>query len=248
MPNEGPADRRLVALVDLRNELFDRIEAWLDCNCLVPALRAQAALDRVLFELDRAIDSYANGSSNLGLCEVRASAAHLLTLPITADDGPVNGTSHLLWPAGVPDWVGAIRADARLPGLITTLTQLLRPTAGAARLPLWNPADVQRYDHAFAGNLEIDGDGAPRPRFAQVLHDELANGLDADRQWLNVVRQLATQGVHIDDVLLGGQGIEAWQQAALATVQAVSGVPAATVLPPAQVPPHFEVSLQRLAI
>jgi hypothetical protein len=142
----------------------------------------------------------------------------------------------------------ALRAHPRLRELIGSLTHLLRPTAGAARLPLWNPADVQRYDNAFVGNQEIDGDGAPRPRFAQVLHDELANGLDADRQWLNVLRQLATQGLHIDDVVLGTQGTDAWQQAALATVQLVSGVPATTQLAPAQVPPHFEVSLQRLAV
>jgi hypothetical protein len=258
LPNEGPADRRLGALADLRNNLADRIEGWLNCNCEPEDLAAQAALDRVLFELDRAIDSYANGSSELGLCEVRASATHLLTLPITTDLDPTAGlpAAVQLWPANVtpgapagpPPWVLAVRNDDTLPDLLDELTQLLRPLAGAAALPLWNPIQVARYDAAYRGNLEIEADGAPRARFAQVLHDEIANSLDTDRHWLNVVRQLATQSRHIDAVLLGQGSLLAWQQTALVTVASVSGVAANPALPPAQVPPHFEFSLQRLAV
>lgn len=250
MPNEGPADQRLIALADLRGPFAEQVEAWLGCQCDLDRIVAQAALDRVLFDLDRAIDYYANGSGELGLCELRASAMHLLTQALLDDTTDVNGPRNL-WRAGAaPGWVAPFRVlpppDNRLRDALVRITQLVRPVG--APPPHWAAGITAVYDNAFDNNLAIVGEGAPRPRVGQLLHDELAAGLDAEDGWLPVIRQLATQGELIDPVLVNDTtSIREWQRGALAAVQAISGVAADTALPEVEVPQHFEVSLEQLA-
>lgn len=250
--DEQPADRRLQALTLLRSSLAVRIEGWQACRCDLQTLQVQAALDRVLFDLDRAIDAYANGSYELGLSEVRASAAHLLTLSLLADQWQVGTSVGNFWIGlpQLPDWVGRLRNGPEADGLrqdLGTLTRLLRPTRNATDGHHWSAAHVDRYDEAFDNNLVIEGDNAPPLFFGQILHDEVANGLDADLQWRPIVLQLATRGEFVEEVLGAGRGLVAWQEQVLQVIQTVSGVPASVVLPAAQVPQHFEISLQRLA-
>lgn len=251
LPNEAQADRRLVALASLRGRLAEQVEAWLGCQCDTWRLTAQAALDLVLFQLDRAIDHYAAGSAELGLCEVRASATHLLTQALLDDTTRVGTTDHPFWPQGttMPSWITALRtaltSGHALRQALRSMTELLRPVAGSTPHP-WDATSVARYDAAFVNNQAIDGDGAPRPHFAQVLHDEIASGLDGDGQWEPVLRQMTTQGDAIDTIL-GDDGIAAWQRAGQQVIRAVSGVNPQAALPQGPVPPHFEVSLQRLA-
>ncbi len=242
-----PAEARLLQLTQARTALATRIEAWQACRCDVDTLRQQAALDRVLFEVDSAIDAYADGSTELGLCEVRASSSHVLVRALTDDSLTVQGVNHLIWVAPTPLWVAQLRlADPPLMFALRTVTDLLRPAAGGGA-PLWSAGYTAAYELAFDDNLAIDGEGAPQPRFGQVLHDEIANNLDMDQGWLPVIRQLATESVHIPSVLGANDGIVHWQRRALDTIERVSGVPAAITLPSIEVPQHFEVSLQQLA-
>lgn len=241
-----PADQRLLGLVTVRRGLADVVEAWLACSCATERLQAQAALDRVLFELDRAIDAYANGSVEIGLCELRASALHTLLLPLTEAQSAVKGKVFDFWsppPAGAvtPDWVAAIRADAGLREGLRQLTHLLRPTAGNG---LWEAGDADRYDDLFVNNKPVQDDGGPEIRVAQVLHDEVANAIDLDRQSEPVLRQLALRGGQLGAVL--NQTLMPWQQEALDFIEAISGVKASTPQQLVEVPPHFEVSLHKL--
>lgn len=244
LSDEQPADRRLLALAGLRGALASLVESWLGYACSDDALIAQAALDRVLFDVDRAIDHYANGSSELGLCEIRASAAHMLTLALEQDIWAVNAKTGALWKGATPGWVTSLRGRADLVTRLSDITAHLRPLPGNAP---WDAGMIARYDQAFDDNLAIEGDGAPRPCFGQVLHDELANSLDADRQWLPVIQQLATHGNAIQLVLGNGQGIVKWQEDTLSAIDAISDITSGTGLPVAKVPEHFEISLDRLA-
>ncbi len=248
MPNEGPADQRLIALADLRGPFAEQVEAWLGCQCDLDRIVAQAALDRVLFDLDRAIDYYANGSGELGLCELRASAMHLLTQALGQDQTELNvpAEDFDLWRGGAaPAWAQLIRNAALAPRILA-ITRLVRPLG--APPPHWANGMTAVYDNAFDNNLAIEGEGAPRPRVGQLLHDELAAGLDAEDGWLPVIRQLATQGELIDPVLVNdATSIREWQRGALAAVQEISDVAADTALPEVEVPQHFEVSLEQLA-
>lgn len=242
LADERLADRRLSALVTLRSTFAVRVEAFMGCRCEERVVQAQAALDRVLFGLDRAIDDYANGTLELGLCEVRASALHTLTLPLTRNDTEVAGQAYGFWGGAVPAWVGEIRADAPLVAQINDLTALLRPVDPAT---LWVAGDLGRYDAAFDDNQEIDTEGAPAPRFGQLLHDEIASAVEHDTQAEPVLRQMATRGDQIDAVL--GAALRPWHELALGFIEQVSDVPANADLAAMLVPPHFEVSLQRIA-
>jgi hypothetical protein len=248
LPNEEPADRRLVALTAMRGPFAELVDAWTGCACDRDRLISQAALDRVLFDLDRAIDFYANGSGELGLCELRASAMHLLTMALTADSTvvPANANSAALWTKNpLPLWVGLIRKDPVNQRLLS-ITQLVRPLNSAAATD-WALGMADRYDRAFDGNLAVDGEGAPQPRLGQILHDEIASGLDAEQGWLPVVRQLATQSDLINPVFAEGEGITLWQRGVLAAIKVISDVDDNTAMPAAEVPDHFEISLAKMA-
>lgn len=254
--DETPADRRLVALTQLRPAFADQVESWMPCCGDLPALQAQAALDRVLFDMDRAIDAYATGSAEIGLCEVRASAMHLLTQSLVENAVRVNGVQRDTWPgrpgrpAGPPGWVTALRQrmDGKpLRNYLVSISGLVRPVAGGAGMGLWRETTLVLYDRAFDDNLAIAGEDAPQPRFAQLLHDEIANGLDADDQWVTVLRQMATDAGALQGVIDGNTGLIDWQDSALAFIHTVSGVAPHAALPNAAMPPHFEVSLERMA-
>lgn len=259
LADEQPADRRLMALTRLRPVLADQVDAWMDCVCERRFLQVQAALDRLLFELDRAIDAYATGSAELGLCEGRAAALHLLIgtlLNISETVGPATvGT----WGTGSPPaWVMALRNPSTAdPSLRPTHAQSLRDTLQAVsalvRPPAqggdWRLSSRHDFDDCWARNAQIPGDGAPAPRLAQLLHDEIVDGRDAETQTLAVVQQMALDGSAVGDVLEAGGSLTVWHDAAAALIAAVAGSAAVTVgnRPDTPVPAHFELSLQRLA-
>jgi hypothetical protein len=141
--------------------------------------------------------------------------------------------------------VGLIRKDPVNQRLLS-ITQLVRPLNSAAATD-WALGMADRYDRAFDGNLAVDGEGAPQPRLGQILHDEIASGLDAEQGWLPVVRQLATQSDLINPVFAEGEGITLWQRGVLAAIKVISDVDDNTAMPAAEVPDHFEISLAKMA-
>jgi hypothetical protein len=72
------AERRLTQLVLLRSEFAEKLDCLLDCGCEHQTVRAQIALDRVLYTIDRSIDLYAQGTTEFGAPEQRASAYYYL--------------------------------------------------------------------------------------------------------------------------------------------------------------------------
>jgi hypothetical protein len=74
----GPdeATRRLLALVQVRGVLAERLDCYLGCDCSPSRVRCQILLDKVLYDLDRAIDLYALGTDpeGEGEPEIRAAA------------------------------------------------------------------------------------------------------------------------------------------------------------------------------
>jgi hypothetical protein len=68
------ADRRLVQLVNNRGTIAGQLDCLTRCACDTPTVLGQIVGDRVLYDLDRAIDLYSVGEDDLGMPEVRASA------------------------------------------------------------------------------------------------------------------------------------------------------------------------------
>jgi hypothetical protein len=74
MQNMDDSDRILLDLIILRGQLADQLDCYLRCDCSVGAVNCQVVLDKILYDLDRAIDLYAMGKVRLGQPELRALA------------------------------------------------------------------------------------------------------------------------------------------------------------------------------
>ena len=69
-----PADQRIFQLTIIRTLLATELDNYLGCECDEPAVILQVLFDKVLFDLDRAIDLYAVGHEDFGIPEKRATA------------------------------------------------------------------------------------------------------------------------------------------------------------------------------
>lgn len=68
------ADRRLVDMITRRGQVADRLDCIADGACCQPAAKTwMVLLDKVLYDIDRAIDLYALGAINFGQTERRAA-------------------------------------------------------------------------------------------------------------------------------------------------------------------------------
>jgi hypothetical protein len=79
------ADRRLLNLTIQRSQLAERLDCFLRCNCTDETVRCQIILDKILYDVDRAIDLYALGNDNFGEPE-RRSAAYGFLIEVFLDE------------------------------------------------------------------------------------------------------------------------------------------------------------------
>jgi hypothetical protein len=71
---EASPEDRLVRLAFLRNSLAELLDCWLQCGCSSERILCQLVLDKILYDLDRAIDLYALGTTENPEPEERAVA------------------------------------------------------------------------------------------------------------------------------------------------------------------------------
>jgi hypothetical protein len=69
---------RLIELLLERGRLANELDCYLGCNCSTEQVRCQIMLDKILYDLDRAIDLYALGSTNTREPEQRSAAYGVL--------------------------------------------------------------------------------------------------------------------------------------------------------------------------
>jgi hypothetical protein len=243
------AERRLVDLVNRRGTLVRELDCLTDCNCDDDTTQAQIVLDKVLYDLDRAIDYYCVGDADLGLPETRASAlSHMLDFLIPpALPGP--------WTAPIPGYLGGGGPPhvnlvvGPLLAQLQRIRELLRPTGGAGD---WDVGAVAFYDTSLATNNPFPG--GITARFAQVIHDELFHQRENDQQWRPVVAQMTAGCMQIDDIF-GGMGcLRQIVEQPLLRLQVDTGaapggpVIALPVAAPTALPRHFEDSLEVIAL
>jgi hypothetical protein len=117
--------QRLQILTTQRGVLAQMLDCWLGCDCCGDDVICQALLDKLLYDLDRAIDLYALGSSadGAGEPEVRAAAYGVLmqtyrTGTLFINDRRIDCRSReCLVPSGSLDGVLAAIAGVLLAGL-----------------------------------------------------------------------------------------------------------------------------------
>ncbi len=198
------AERRLIELVNRRGTLAREIDCLTQCACDDNTVRSQIVLDKVLYDVDRAIDYYCVGDADLGLPEVRASAfSHLIdaVLPNTINYPPPNiGVAPPIYPwnpstgggpLARPAFLGPIVDLGTIAEELDAIRSLLRPSpVGDYPQATWWTATELEYATNLVSNLAWLG-GAPTPlRFATILHDELCLQRQTDLEWRTVIEQM----------------------------------------------------------
>jgi hypothetical protein len=68
------ADHRLLRLIIERGRLAEQLDCFMQCGCTSESVICQVILDKILYDVDRAIDLYAVGKDDFGQPERRAAA------------------------------------------------------------------------------------------------------------------------------------------------------------------------------
>jgi hypothetical protein len=226
---EAAADRRIVNLTVARGRLASQIDCLARCAC--DDISCQVMLDKILYDIDRAIDMYAVGNIDLGLPEIRA-AAYSYVIEAFLGLQTVTGEPFC------PDLPAS---------LVTTLSQLiseLRPLSDAEAD--WETT-FTRFEQRRTGNEIVAGSTF---NFTDVLHQELCLQLQSERRWEALADQMSANCVPMS-TLFGEQGaLIVMLENAMELV--IDGIAAGIVntdcgLDGPDIPAHFETSLDTIA-
>lgn len=242
------AERRLIELVNRRGTLARELDCLTACACDEDLVMAQVVLDKVLYDVDRAIDYYCVGEADLGLPEVRAAAfGHLI-------DALLPASWPWLWTDanGVLNNIpapGFLAATQGVQAELTAIRNLLRPSANG----LWDTAPAVYDNYLFNNHAWLGGSPTPL-RFGQVLHDELCLQRQTDLEWRTVVEQMTTGCGSVErvfnDALPDGQPgcLPRVLDRALDDIQVRSNhqVNFACAVNDPPMPPHFEETLEEI--
>lgn len=268
-----PAERRLIELVNRRGTLARELDCLTQCACDDDTVRSQIALDKILYDLDRAIDYYCVGDADLGVPEVRAAAySHLIdtVLPATPNYRvPQIGAAPAIWPwppsvgGGALNRPGFLAPVADLGAIaeeLDAIRSLLRPRPdGDYPEATWWANTEAIYGANLIGNLDWLG-GTPAPqRFAQVLHDELCLQRQTDLEWRAVIEQMTSGclGINLifNDVqpsnasgclpIVSDRALDYFTIATAGLVVDLR-VPFSCVVAEPPLPPNFEESLENI--
>ncbi|HEY0649544.1 hypothetical protein [Phenylobacterium sp.] len=222
----GPdeATRRLLRLVQLRGTLAEEIDCFLECNC--DDVECQLMLDKVLYDVDRAVDLYCLGSNTQGEGdpERRAAAFGAVTVALLAQPVDVNC---LLDDAG--------NVEPRLASLYDALNEFAAEVQWPFAIPALPP---------FPTEAEI----AERLRIGTLIHSEICLQRASESRWARLVETLAPACRR--DLLSDARNpVRALLQDALDLIDNEMDVDPAITCPAFEVtiPPNLETSLNTIA-
>jgi hypothetical protein len=230
---EAAADRRIVNLTIARGRLASQIDCLARCAC--DDISCQVMLDKILYDVDRAIDLYAVGSSDLGLPEIRAASySYLIEAFLNLEvQGAPAGTMYC------PDLPASLQ---------TTLTQIvgeLRPLTDTEAD--WETTRT-RFETRRTTNEAIAGSTF---NFTDLLHQELCLQLQSERRWEALADQMSANCIPMS-TLFGEEGalvvmLENAMDDVVLNLAANTTVNTDCGLDGPDIPAHFETSLDTIA-
>lgn len=233
---EAAADRRIVNLTVARGRLASQVDCLARCAC--DDISCQVMLDKILYDIDRAIDMYAVGSIDLGLPEIRAASYSYLIdafLSLESEEiDPQTGQNLPFCPT----------LPANLVTTLTTLVGELRPLGDADAD--WDTT-LTRFEQRRIDNEAVAGSTF---NFTDMLHQELCLQLQSERRWEALADQMSANCVPMS-TLFGEEGAlvvileNAMQLVIDGTAPGIVNTDCDTDGP--DIPAHFETSLDTIA-
>lgn len=233
---EAAADRRIVNLTVARGRLASQIDCLARCAC--DDISCQVMLDKILYDVDRAIDLYAVGSTDLGLPEIRSAAySYLIEAFLSLESNEIDPQTQQNLPY--------------CPNLPTALTTTLETIVGELRPRSDTDANWDttrtRFEQRRTTNEPVTGSTF---RFTDILHQELCLQLQSERRWEALADQMSSNCTPMS-TLFGEEGaLVVMLENAMALV--VDGIAAGIVdtdcgFDGPDIPAHFETSLDTIA-
>ena len=177
-----PADRRLSQLVLRRGILAGQLDCFLGCDCSGPTVLCQIVLDKILYDVDRAIDLYALGSQELGQPEIRAAAYSYVI-----DSATIIGCPPPSLTSPIPGTLSIIRDNLRPPTTPTLADDWVGdPSSG--------PGSTGEFYGPPLGN------STPVRRVRDLMVQELGIQKTAEARWQNLVETMAPNCIEITQV------------------------------------------------
>jgi hypothetical protein len=211
------ADRRLLQLVINRGTIAGQLDCLTRCACDDTTVKAQIVGDKLLYDIDRAIDLYCMGDADLGLPEVRASAYSYVIDAASPYAGAFGSQLSLLFGATVA---------------------LLRPPEPANLVsPLWE-LSLDEYN--------VLRKATSGPWNAAILAQEICLQQVADQDLRRIVEQMTTNCLSLSTVFNSVLGALSGQAAANAVAgsQVSADCTLATPIIPANLEDSFDTTFR----
>ncbi|KVQ03921.1 hypothetical protein WJ95_23235 [Burkholderia ubonensis] len=192
------ADNRLIELVNRRGQFASTIDCLTRCMCSDDVVKAQMVLDKILFDIDRAIDLYAIGEKDFGDPELRAAACGLLIYAARNPGSWAKSPTALTYLGSFDENARHAKQTLLVDQQLDDLQALLIPQGGGADR-------FSAYWELGSGNWWNDtGTVLSVPTGARArLRHELALQVQTDENWRPIVEQMASGCVPISQVFGG---------------------------------------------
>ncbi|MBD2034847.1 hypothetical protein H6F76_07340 [Leptolyngbya sp. FACHB-321] len=200
----------LVQLVILRGSLASQLDRLAQTSNEPSTLKGQIILDKVLYDVDRAIDLYAVGTKDSFDQPERRAVAYsyvidaFLNPPNLNQDPPPNDGFDELRELRLTVGFGLEEQRNERRTLFTTLRDVLREIRNLLFLPI-NPGFIEGFNTELRGLGELDTT-RNNALLQQLIRQELFVQQDVEASWENLVQTMASDYVSYTE-LFGADGI-----------------------------------------
>ncbi|CCI20274.1 conserved hypothetical protein [Microcystis aeruginosa PCC 9807] len=176
--NEETTENQLVELAFQRNLLAELLDCWLQCGCTSERLKCQIIFDKILYDVDRAIDFYALGTAENREPEYRSLAySYLIDVVINP---VINGSS--------PSDITCLSSEStdnlviRIRRTLTNIRNLLYVTVSSSVLGAGQFPDTDTSLNPIPNTSK---------NIRKLVEQELRIQGDMESHWLDLVQTMA---------------------------------------------------------
>ncbi|MDJ0702684.1 MAG: hypothetical protein QNJ46_05335 [Leptolyngbyaceae cyanobacterium MO_188.B28] len=173
--NERSAEMRLVDLAIERNRLAELLDCFARCGCTPETVKCQIILDKILYDIDRAIDLYALGTAENDEPEFRA-VAYSYVVDTVLQGMAINGDP-CLPPAPQPP--NQLDLNTRIRNALGQVRNLL-----FSRIDSMPPEPEDKLP-------ELRDPQSNEPDFKKLVDQELCIQQDTESRWRDLVQTMA---------------------------------------------------------
>ena len=170
--NQDSTETQLVRLGFLRNQLAELLDCWLQCGCSPENVLCQIVFDKILYDVDRAIDLYALGTAENSEPEYRAVAySYIIDVVLPYHTPPTISSTCL--PLQAPNSL-----QMRIHNVLTEIRNILYSAFDTSIIPPQQP-------------LPSIPDTPDNANIRNLVEQELLIQADMESHWLDLVQTMA---------------------------------------------------------